>query len=211
VTIVRTPIQIDEPSPATVFLGIDPGLDGALGVLAGSTRRALVIDVPVANATIRTRMRSGRVRVKRRRDYVLAEIMRVLRPYAGEGSFACIEHVGPRPHQGVTSMFRMGYGVGVWEMALAASNIPFTRVAPTKWKNVVMEGGALGGDKQASILRASRLFPHIDLARKKDHNRAEALLIALYCQHYVRGTYVAPASARRGLARPDERERNTTR
>lgn len=193
---MRTPVPTDAPTRASIFLGIDPGLDGALGVLIGPLRRAIVIDTPVVNASHRVQMRSGRIRVKRRRDYVLAEIMRILHPYANSADvFACIELVGARPQQGVTSMFRMGYGVGVWEMALAASNIPFTRVTPQKWKNVVMEGGAHGGDKQASILRASRLFPHIDLARKKDHNRAEALLIALYCQHYVTGSHSAPARA----------------
>ena len=38
----------------------------------------------------------------------------------------------------------------------------------------------LGKDKEAARLRAMLLFPDGDLRRKKDHGRAEALLLAWY-------------------------------
>ena len=42
-------------------------------------------------------------------------------------------------------------------------------------------------DKEAARARAIQLFPAIDLARKCDHNRAEALLIAHYaCRQFAK-------------------------
>ncbi len=38
----------------------------------------------------------------------------------------------------------------------------------------------LGKDKELAIALAIQLFPKAPLSRKKDHNRAEALLIANY-------------------------------
>ncbi len=44
-----------------------------------------------------------------------------------------------------------------------------------KWKRLQ---GLVKKDKEAARLKAQRLFPWASLKRKKDHNRAEALLIA---------------------------------
>jgi crossover junction endodeoxyribonuclease RuvC len=53
-----------------------------------------------------------------------------------------------------------------------------TVVEPAVWKRF---HGLRGGDKEAGRQRALMLFPsaHALLARKKDHGRAEAALIAL--------------------------------
>jgi crossover junction endodeoxyribonuclease RuvC len=54
--------------------------------------------------------------------------------------------------------------------------IPYTPVRPVVWKKTF----SLGKDKEASRLRAMQLFPGADLRQKKNHGRAEALLLALY-------------------------------
>jgi hypothetical protein len=38
----------------------------------------------------------------------------------------------------------------------------------------------LGKDKEQARLRAQQLFPAADLRRKKDHGRAEAILLGRY-------------------------------
>jgi hypothetical protein len=50
-------------------------------------------------------------------------------------------------------------------------------VQPQKWKAFV---GLTGKDKDASLAMAARLYPSAEplLKRKKDHGRAEALLVA---------------------------------
>jgi len=82
------------------------------------------------------------------------------------------------PGQGVRSMFVCGLGMGVWLGILAALALPHTRVRPQVWKKAF----SLGKDKEAARLRAMQLFPTAALRRKRDHGKAEALLLALYGQ-----------------------------
>jgi hypothetical protein len=56
-------------------------------------------------------------------------------------------------------------------------------VRPSVWKPKV----GVTSDKQTSLALARALFPMAadQLKRQKDHNRAEALLIAEYAHHHV--------------------------
>ena len=94
---------------------------------------------------------------------------------AGSGR-AYLERVNAFPGQGVGSMFSLG--MSFWGAAgvLAACGIPCQLVAPQDWKRHF----GLEKDKADSLALARRYFPNIDLSRKKDHGRAEALLIARY-------------------------------
>jgi hypothetical protein len=162
------------------FLGIDPGFLGALAIV-DVKGRVQIFDAPVLTTASR---RNGKSKTKR--EYNLVEIARILRRYqtpdtTTDLSYAVFEKVGSRPDQGVASMWSMGYGSGIWEMALTWAGIPYTRVTPIKWKNVMLEG--VGHDKDGSILRAQQLFPHVDLTTERGafrDGRAEALLLAEY-------------------------------
>jgi hypothetical protein len=75
-----------------------------------------------------------------------------------------------------TTMLNYGLLLGI----LAALEMPFDLVASRTWKSVMLKD--MGSDKDASRLRAIQLAPGTasELKRKKDHGRAEALLIATY-------------------------------
>jgi crossover junction endodeoxyribonuclease RuvC len=89
-------------------------------------------------------------------------------------------------------MFTIGLGMGVWLGLLGAMGLAHTRIRPAVWKRRL----GLTSDKEQARLRAMQLFPAADVRRKRDHGRAEALLLALYgCQH---GGVVSP---RAGLSR----------
>ena len=77
-------------------------------------------------------------------------------------------------------MFRFGCSYGAVKMALAACGVPYTIITPVKWKPAV--GVLKGADKEASRQRALQLFPDqaANLARKKDHARADAMLLAYF-------------------------------
>jgi hypothetical protein len=62
---------------------------------------------------------------------------------------------------------------------LERRNIPVEIVEPSVWKRFWRLPGK---DKESARQKALQLFPaaHAALARKKDHGRAEASLIALY-------------------------------
>jgi hypothetical protein len=86
------------------------------------------------------------------------------------------------PHQGSSSDFKYGRAVGSLEAAITYCEIPMTIIEPTAWKKFHQ---LRGGDKEAGRQRALQLFPsaHALLARKKDHGRGDAALIALYLTH----------------------------
>ena len=77
-------------------------------------------------------------------------------------------------------MFRFGCAYGATKMALAACGVPYSIITPQKWKSAV--GVPTGADKEASRQRALQLFPReaANLARRKDHARADAMLIAYF-------------------------------
>ena len=95
----------------------------------------------------------------------------------GELRVAYIEQVHSMPRDGVTSAFGFGRSTGVIETALAAYKVPTVMLTPQKWKRAA---GLIKKDKDASRNLAMQLYPELSnkLARKKDHGRADALLIA---------------------------------
>jgi len=94
-----------------------------------------------------------------------------------------VENVHAMPKQGVSSAFNFGMGLGIIHGVAGALRLPLTLVAPTQWKSF---HGLKGPDKERSRELAIRKWPqhnkHLD--RKKDADRAEALLIGDW--YYVR-------------------------
>ena len=154
------------------ILGIDPGLDGAAVLLAGDDLPRF-FDTPTLNV--------GKGKVVRR-VYAEQEMARTIRGVVAEfrGLTAVLEQVHSMPGQGVRSVFTFGTGYGLWLGILSALEVPFQIVTPQRWKGMLMDGQ--GKEKDASRLRAMQLFPSVSasLARKKDVDRADALLIAEY-------------------------------
>ena len=158
----------------SLVVGIDPGLSGAIAFLP-SDRSSLVLDMPAMEY-------SKKGFVKRAVDLEL--VARCLRAQDGLPDLdrpvirAYLEKVNAFPGQGVASMFSLG--MSYWGMAgvVAALGWPLTLVEPEAWKRHFK----LGKDKEEARALAQRLYPEVDLHRKKDHNKAEALLIARYGQ-----------------------------
>jgi hypothetical protein len=91
------------------------------------------------------------------------------------------------PGQGVVSMFTFGKATGVAFGALflaLAKTAPLLEVAPLKWQNFFRS--ELGVDKSVAFHSpsiATRLFPSFAqpyLLREKDHNTADAILLATW-------------------------------
>jgi crossover junction endodeoxyribonuclease RuvC len=148
-------------------LGVDPEIYGGLAIVdidsAGAGRLIEAIDIPVHG-----------VAAKERVD-VAAVCAFVVRH---EPSHAYVERAQAMPKQGSSSGFKYGRAIGAIEAAIVCCDIPLTIVEPSLWKKAHR---LPGGDKEAARQRALQLFAaaHAMLARKKDHGRAEAALIAL--------------------------------
>jgi hypothetical protein len=78
---------------------------------------------------------------------------------------------------GAQSSFNFGRGVGVIDGICGALQLRVTYPTPQKWKK---RAGLIGKDKDQARTRALELYPHLDLHRKKDVGRADAILIAHY-------------------------------
>lgn len=155
-------------------IGIDPGTTGAVAVInEGSVH---VFDVPTI------KMKIGKTTRARLDDHGLVDLLRALfATYSPE--LVILEQCQSFGKMAHHTNFLLGEVYGATRMALAASDLPFELVSPTKWKK------ALGAptDKEASRLFAIRQFPEWRnlFARKMDHNRAEAALLALYAERCV--------------------------
>jgi crossover junction endodeoxyribonuclease RuvC len=153
-------------------LGIDPGASGALAFLtisAGLPVALETFDLPVLRNGRRTQVD----------DYGLA---REIDARLGEDDepLACamLEQGGVRPQNGRVGAATFWLGIGVIRGVLAANFIPIETVAASTWKRSLR----VVGDKDASRIRASAIFPRWadQWSRVKDDGRAEAALIALY-------------------------------
>ena len=90
-----------------------------------------------------------------------------------------IEQVSAMPGQGVTSMFNFGQSFGILKGICSAMQLPMYFVRPTKWKKYF---NLINSEKDASRTKAIEIFPYFssELSRKKDSNKADAILIASF-------------------------------
>lgn len=158
-----------------IFIGIDPGLTGALSALHDSGKVIGVWDTPILRIE---KNKSIRHELDRVQMVDLVKDILHRRDEFGE-PVACIESVHSMPEQGVASSFEFGKGFGMWLMLVTAVRVPLDLVSPQRWKKTMMDG--MGKDKDASRIRAKELFGgSVDLSLKKHHGRADALLLAEY-------------------------------
>ncbi len=148
-----------------LYLGVDPGLSGAVALVHADGGLFEVEDMPV--------QARGNGRVKHEID--AAGLLHLLRPHAPAIAFGLVERVGARPGQGVASMFSLGHSTGVVDGILAALGIPHQVVTPAKWK----AQAEVPAEKSLVLAAARRRWPDAPLARVRDHGRAESLYLAL--------------------------------
>ncbi len=153
-----------------LILGVDPGLSGAMFVLAfadGHVGYSSVFDMPTVSIS-----RGGKIK----RDIDIHQLSRVVLGWGVGHAF--VEQVGSMPGQGVSSMFAFGKGYGIILGVLTAHGIPYTPVPPQRWKKAL----GVPASKDGARLRASQLLPDcsVQWPLKKHEARAEAALIAFY-------------------------------
>ncbi len=143
-----------------IVLGIDPG--SATGAVAwvSSSGDADVDDLPLVDGSVD--------------PHALAALLG-----APESPVAVyVERVASMPRQGVASSFKFGRSAGAIHATVQLSGLRLELVTPAKWK----QHHRLPADKEKARALALRKWPGLasELARKKDADRAEALLIAAY-------------------------------
>lgn len=149
-----------------MIIGIDPGLDGGIAIISGTSTSSYIELLE----TIPTVKKTGFIK----RQVDAQKLGNLLRVYPDAVCY--LEGVASRPGQGVASVFSFGDTYGAIRGVLGALNIPTYIVIPSKWKKSLQISS-----KEDSLKASQDLFGALKF-RKKDHNLAEALLIAYYGQ-----------------------------
>ena len=153
-----------------LIIGIDPGISGSICFFEDG-KILEVIEMPVM-----TEGKKNKKQVNGAQIY--NEILNRINAKDGENRVV-IEQVSAMPGQGVTSMFNFGQSFGILKGICSAMQLPMFFVRPAKWKKYF---NLINSQKDASRTKAIEIFPYFSkyLSKKKDSNKADAILIASF-------------------------------
>ena len=154
-----------------LIIGMDPGISGSICFFENGK----IIDV-VEMPTM-TEGKKNKRQVNGAQVY--NEILKRISKFEKYDVRVIIEQVSAMPGQGVTSMFNFGQSFGILKGICSAMQLPMYFVRPAKWKKYF---GLINSEKDASRTRAIEMFPYFSsqLSKKKDSNKADAILIASF-------------------------------
>ena len=154
-----------------LVIGIDPGISGSICFFQDG-KIIDVVEMPT--------MTEGKKNKKQvNGSQIFNEISERIKKIDKKDIRVIIEQVSAIPGQGVTSMFNFGQSFGILKGICSAMQLPMYFVRPAKWKKYF---SLINSEKDASRTKAIEIFPYFssNLSRKKDSNKADAILIASF-------------------------------
>ena len=154
-----------------LIIGIDPGISGSICFFQDG-KIIDVIEMPTMTEGKKNKRQVNGAQifneVSKRIDNMDKKDIKII-----------IEQVSAMPGQGVTSMFNFGQSFGILKGICSAMQLPMYFVRPAKWKKYF---NLINSKKDASRTKAIEIFPYFssNLSKKKDSNKADAILIASY-------------------------------
>lgn len=149
-----------------ILCGIDPGVSGAVAVIDTNIGLADVVDLPQG-------------------PYGLDPVAFAEQLDAWGVRSVTLEDNRAMGSNGSLANFSMGRAVGLIIASVLLTSRPLHRVKPQVWQRSVGVATIKAAErKEAHRQRARELFPECEtkLRRKRDHNRADALLITEYAR-----------------------------
>ena len=146
-----------------IFIGLDPGaISGAWGAIDHNRDFIGCGDIPSVDGRISS-----------------TELHRLIKGCVSTFDTACIvvENVHTMPKQGIASSGKFMRAAGAIEATAELTRYPFMLVTPQRWK---AHFSLIGASKDDGLVMARKMFPNASLVRKKDHGRADALLMATW-------------------------------
>ena len=154
-----------------LIIGIDPGISGSI---------CFFEDGKIVDVVEMPNMTEGKKNKKQVNGaQIYNEISKRTQNLEKKDVKVVIEQVSAMPGQGVTSMFNFGQSFGILKGICSAMRLPMYFVRPAKWKKYF---NLINSEKDASRTKAIEIFPYfsINLSKKKDSNKADAILIASF-------------------------------
>ena len=154
-----------------LIIGIDPGISGSICFFEDGNILDVVEMPTMAEGKKNKRQVNG--------AQVFNEISKRISRAEKQNIRVVIEQVSAMPGQGVTSMFNFGQSFGILKGLCSAMQLPIYFIRPARWKKYF---GLIKSEKDASRTKAIEMFPSFSsqLSKKKDSNKAEAILIASF-------------------------------
>jgi len=151
----------------TVFIGIDPGLTGAIAFVTETS--CTVEDLP-------TMPLPGNGLISRKIDGRALAIMVRSHVPIGESAAAYLEQVSTMggKNNAVQTQGSLMRSLGAIETVLECMGLKPTMLSPQKWKRFY----GLDSSKPKALAKARELYHQAPLSLAKHHNKAEAVLIA---------------------------------
>lgn len=158
---------LGDPPPrlAVRVLAIDPGITGAWAYVDDG--EVVIDDLEVTSIGVTNQIV----------PHALATVIRLYNP-----GVVVLEQNGVMPSNGSKANYSMGLSMGIITGVVGTLSYPLVRMRPQEWKPLVGLASVKGTTtqrKEASRQRALEILgTHEALALKKNHDRADAFLIA---------------------------------
>jgi len=154
-----------------LIIGIDPGISGSICFFEDGKILDVVEMPTMTDGKKNKRQVNG--------SQVYNEISKRIKKIDKKDIRVIIEQVSAMPGQGVTSMFNFGQSFGILKGMCSAMQLSMYFIRPAKWKKYF---NLINSEKDASRTKAIEIFPYYssNLSKKKDTNKADAILIASY-------------------------------
>ena len=152
-----------------LIIAIDPGINGAICFFENGEVKEVLEMPTMAEGKKNKQQVNG--------SQIYNEISKRINTLEKKQIKVVIEQVSAMPGQGVTSMFNFGQSFGILKGICSSMQLPMYFVRPAKWKKYY---NLINTQKDASRTRAIEIFPYFSsqLSKKKDSNKADAILIA---------------------------------
>ncbi len=172
---IKNPTQFKDTTQYTV--GIDPGLDGALVVMAN--KRVVTMDnMPTIGSGKRVVDETG----------LVAWACKWL-PLEGIPPIVCLEKSQAMPKQGGVSMFNYGMGYGMLRLLVVSRHVVVHHTGPKVWQKEMYKGIETKlGPKEKAEIAVNNMFPNLELPKcnkKKMEGIRDALLMAEYARRFL--------------------------
>jgi len=141
------------------YIGIDPGLKGAISILNEQLAIVAIHDMPTRKA--------GKSAV-----VCALKLGEIFKPYSNDGSIAVIETAIVMPPMTRGACRTVGVNYGTVLATLLHHGIGYREYSPNDWKKRLN----LNAEKSASIALCTSLYPR-DIHRFTRHDQAESILI----------------------------------